>query len=54
MNENRSDPSGSESHSRPRRPRPSVWWPATTRVHSGSPRVAMASAVLFVEAVTSS
>src|SRR4051812_15910717 len=52
--ENSSESPGVDSQVRPSRPRPANWWPAATSVHSGAPRRARASAVAFVESVSSS
>src|SRR5437870_4252351 len=47
-------PSGTSDQARPSRPFPSVWCAVATSVHSGSPASANATAVAFVEGVTSS
>ena len=47
-----SDAPGGASQVRPRRPRPAVWWSATTTVPSGSPCRASSSTSVFVEPVS--
>ena len=43
---------GGASHVRSRRPRPAVWWSATSTIPSGAPSRARASASAFVEPVS--
>src|SRR4051794_15031675 len=52
--ENNNARSGPSLHVRPTRPRPSVWWPADTSVHSGLSSPANVTASALVDPVTSS